>query len=276
MKLFDCFPFFDEISLLDMRMNYLKNVVDKFVIVEGTHSHQGKIKKLYYDENKSLFKKYEKKIIHIVQDSYPKHLGDTHSTFINDYYTRNGIIKGLKECLDNDIILISDVDEFPDIDKFKLFNGNLTVFKQVMFYFKLNLRVRNFDHDSGDGLWPGTRMLNFKLFKKINDVQKIRNFKAKKYGWWRLDKPRLNIINYGGWHFRFFGSSKNLKHELENRSIGRGENILSSYSESDINNIIKNRLPFTTEEERYEVYPLSKMPDFVKLNKERYIDSLII
>ncbi|MDA8848669.1 hypothetical protein N9I37_01680 [Candidatus Pelagibacter ubique] len=78
------------------------------------------------------------------------------------------------------------------------------------------------------------------------------------------------------WHFRFFGSSKNLKHELENRSIGRGENILSTYSESDINNIIKNRLPFTTEEERYEVYPLSKMPDFVKLNKERYSDSLII
>ena len=53
-------------------------------------------------------------------------------------------------------------------------------------------------------------------------------------------------------------------------SIGRGENILSSYSESDINNIIKNRLPFTTEEERYEVYPLSKMPDFIKLNKEKY------
>jgi len=276
MKIFDCFPFFDEISLLDMRMSYLNDVVEKFVIVEGTHSHQGKIKKLYYDENKSLFKKYEKKIIHVVQDSYPKHLGDTHSSFLYDYNTRNGISKGLNKCYDSDVILISDVDEFPNIEKFNLFNGKLTIFKQIMFYFKLNLRVRNFDYDNGDGFWPGTRMLNFRLFKKIKDVQQIRNTRAKNYPWWRFNKLKVNIINYGGWHFRFFGSSKNLKHELENRAIGRGENILSSYSESDINNIIKNRLPFTTKAERYEVYPFSKMPDFIKLNKEKYTNSLIV
>ncbi len=276
MKIFDCFPFFNEISLLDMRLNYLDKVVDKFVIVEGTHSHQGKLKKLYYDENKSLFKKYESKIIHVIQDSYPKHLGDTHSTFLYDYHTRNGISKGLSECYDSDIILISDVDEFPDVEKFNLFNGKLTIFKHLMFYFKFNLRVKNFDHDNGDGLWPGTRMLNYKLFKNMTNVQKIRNTKAKKYPWWRFNKPKLNIISYGGWHFRFIGSSTELKHELENRAIGRGENILSSYSELDIKEIIEKQLPFTTKEESYEVYPILKMPSFIKLNQKKYKDLLII
>ena len=169
MKIFDCFPFFNELSLLDMRLNYLNKVVNKFVIIEGTHSHQGKLKKLYYDENKSLFKKYEYKIIHIIQDSYPKHFGDTHSAFIYDYHTRNGISKGLWKCFDSDVIMISDVDEFPDVGKFNLFNGDLTIFKHLMFYFKFNLRVKNFDYDNGDGLWPGTRMLKFELFKNIID-----------------------------------------------------------------------------------------------------------
>ena len=275
MKIFDCFPFFNEIPLLDMRLNYLNKIVDKFVIVEGTHCHQGKLKKLYYDENKSLFKKYENKIIHIIQNSYPNHLGDTHSNFIYDYHTRNGISKGLKKCLDDDIILISDVDEFPDVDKFSLFNGNLTIFKQLMFYFKFNLRVKNFDHDNGDGLWPGTRMLNFKMFKNMTNVQKIRNTKVKKYAWWRFDKPKLNIIDYGGWHFRFIGTSSELKNELENRAIGRGENILNSYSEMDIKNIIENQLPFTSKEEKYEVYPISRMPNFIRSNKNKYNNFII-
>lgn len=276
MKIFDCFPFFNELSLLDMRLNYLNKVVNKFVIVEGTHSHQGKLKKLYYDENKSLFKKYEYKIIHIIQDSYPKHFGDTHSAFIYDYHTRNGISKGLRKCFDSDVIMISDVDEFPDVGKFNLFNGDLTIFKHLMFYFKFNLRVKNFDYDNGDGLWPGTRMLKFELFKNIINVQKIRNIRAKKYGWWRFDKPKVNIISYGGWHFRFIGSAKELKYELENRAIGRGENILSTYSEFDIKKIVEKQLPFTTKEEKYEIYPISKMPNFIKLNQNKHKDLLII
>ena len=96
MKTFDCFPFFNELDLLDLRLRHLSNVIDKFIIVEGEYSHQGRKKKLYFDENKSQFKKYENKIIHIIRDNYPKHLGDTHSDFILDYYTRNGIDEGLK------------------------------------------------------------------------------------------------------------------------------------------------------------------------------------
>ena len=109
----------------------------------------------------------------------------------------------------------------------------------------------------------------------MTNVQKIRNTKVKKYAWWRFDKPKLNIIDYGGWHFRFIGTSSELKNELENRAIGRGENILNSYSEMDIKNIIENQLPFTSKEEKYEVYPISRMPNFIRSNKNKYNNFII-
>ena len=62
MKIFDCFPFFDELLLLDMRLKYLNDSVKKFVLVEGTYSHQGKKKKLFFEENKSEFKKYKQRL----------------------------------------------------------------------------------------------------------------------------------------------------------------------------------------------------------------------
>ncbi len=97
------------IELLDLRLNYLNNSVDKFVLVEGTKSHQGKDKKLYFEENKSEFKKFENKIIHHIIDDYPP-IEDQKKfdPFIYDYHTRNGIGCALEKfkTSSNDILLI--------------------------------------------------------------------------------------------------------------------------------------------------------------------------
>ena len=69
MKIFDCFMFFDEEMLLDFRLNYLNNYVDKFVITESTYTHSGEKRKLLFDINK--FKKFENKIIYIIVDKEP-------------------------------------------------------------------------------------------------------------------------------------------------------------------------------------------------------------
>ena len=204
----DTFPFFNEIELLDLRLNYLNNSVDKFVLVEGTKSHQGKDKKLYFEENKSEFKKFENKIVHHIIDDYPP-IEDKKKIdhFIYDYHTRNGIGFALEKLKtsSNDILLISDVDEIPNYNFFSKFRGNITVFKQYMLYFHLNLRCTGFEYDYGDGLWGGTKMLYLKNF---TTAQKIRNIKSKKYGWWRFDKPKLDFIMNAGWHFRFLGDGK--------------------------------------------------------------------
>lgn len=263
MKIFDCFPFFNELNLLDLRLKYLSDRIDKFIIVEGTHSHQGREKKLYFDENKSQFKKYNNKIIHIIRDNYPKHLGDTHSDFILDYYTRNGIDEGIKMCDDHDLIMISDIDEFPKKNLITDPKKFINIFNMVMIYFKFNIRVRNFDYENSDGYWPGTKILRYLTYKKYNEAQRIRNIKARVYGWWRFDKPKVKIIDNAGWHFRFLGDADQLFEELKNRSIGRTEIKLRSYDKNYINKIIKEKLPFTLNE-TYEMYPEQLLPQVVK------------
>jgi len=71
--IYDCFTFFNEHSVLDIRLNTLYDHVDKFILVEATRSHQNLPKPLYFDENKSMYSKFLDKIIHVVIDTYPEH-----------------------------------------------------------------------------------------------------------------------------------------------------------------------------------------------------------
>ena len=162
--------------------------------------------------------------------------------------------------------MISDVDEFPDKKKFSLFNGDMTVFKMITFYFKINLRCKGFEWDNGDGLWPGTKMLKFSNF---DEPQKIRNIRAKHYKFWRLDKKKINILSNAGWHFRFLGNERNLFKEFKNRAIGRSEQSLKRYSIQQLRNIVRNRSPLIQSNEKYEVIPFNKMPRFVKLYQSK-------
>ena len=120
MKIYDCFQFFNEENILDLRLNILDKHVDFFVIVESTTDHQGNEKKLNFDEEK--FKKFQKKIIYIVVedtvDSIKKpRLGQNS---LVERHQRNSIMRGLKKCSDEDLVIISDVDEIPDLSKVNL------------------------------------------------------------------------------------------------------------------------------------------------------------
>lgn len=270
----DSFPFFDEIDLLDLRLSYLNNSVDKFILVEGTKSHQGTNKKLYFEENKSLFKKYENKIIHHIVDDYP--IINDHKKFdpfTYDYHTRNSIGKALKKITtsSNDILLVSDVDEIPNYNFFNKFRGKISIFKHYMLYFHMNLRCVGFELDHGDGLWGGTRML---FLKDFTTAQKIRNIKSKKYGWWRIDKPKVDFFYNSGWHFRFLGNENTLYKEFKNRAIGYTEKKLSSFNKSDLKDIIQNQLELIGGE-KYSKFDILKLPDIIFNNQEKYKKYLI-
>ena len=120
MAIYDCFQYFNEENILDLRLNILAEEVDFFVIVESTTDHQGNAKKLNFD--KSKFKKFEKKILYVVvedtADTIKKpHLGQNS---LVERHQRNSIVRGLKNCADNDLIIISDVDEIPNLSKLNL------------------------------------------------------------------------------------------------------------------------------------------------------------
>jgi beta-1,4-mannosyl-glycoprotein beta-1,4-N-acetylglucosaminyltransferase len=202
--IYDCFSYWDEDLLLDLRLNILNNFVDYFVIVEGNKTWQNNPKKLRFNIKK--FKKFEKKIIYIPVEDMP----DGDDPYTRENFQRNSIINGLKTAKDNDLIIISDLDEIPNPEKILNFNPKkrFSVFKQKHFYYKLNLQSQN------NPFWLGSRIC-VKKFLKF--PQWLRDLKFKKRPFWRLDKFRLNnIIENGGWHFCNLKNPEDLVYKYKN------------------------------------------------------------
>ena len=226
MKIFDCFMFYDEELILDRRMNILNNFVDYFVIVESKYFHNGKERELKFDINK--YPKFREKIIYIIQNKQPTGLklvnqSDTEgeksfkmifNAHLREHYQRNQIQNALKSSSDNDIILISDVDEIPNLENINIkdIKNKIILFEQKIFYYKLNRHLPNF-------IWFGTKACKK---KDLISPQWLRNIKNKKYNFFRIDTffssskyiDKLFIKN-GGWHFSNLKKSKDLELKLK-------------------------------------------------------------
>ena len=146
--IYDCFSYLDEDLLLDLRLNILDDHIDYFVIIEGNKTWQNNSKELKFDLNK--FSKFKKKIIYVSVKDMP----DGDNPYLRENFQRNCISRGLKNASDNDLIIISDLDEIPNpevLGKFKT-NMKYAVFKQKLFYYKFNLRSQK------DQFWFGSRI----------------------------------------------------------------------------------------------------------------------
>ncbi len=222
MKIYDCFQFFNEENILDLRLNILDEYVDFFVIVESTTDHQGNIKKLNFDINK--FKKFEKKIIYVVVDDTSETIKKPHlgQNSLVERHQRNSIMKGLKNSHEDDLIIISDVDEIPDLTKLNFFDkkNKYAVFAQKKFDYKLNLL------NETEGEWHGSKIC---LKKDLKSPQWLRDLKFKKYPFWRIDKIRnLQIIKNGGWHFSYLQKPESILEKIT--SFSHGERNLPKFA----------------------------------------------
>ena len=243
--------YFDEDVILDLRLNILNPFIDYFVIVESTFNHKGEKRKLKFDINK--YKKFENKIIYLIFDKEPSGIEKVFDTdnegevsrklILNAASRENGqrnfISKGLERANEKDLILISDVDEIPNLEKinWNTLKDQIVLFKQDMFYYKLNLRLP-------DLIWSGSKACRKKYLKS---PQWLRNVKDKKYSFFRLDtlfseKKYINIkfINNGGWHFSNIKTAAEIEYKLKSYLHHR-EFDLNPISESEIEDIIKNK-----------------------------------
>jgi len=178
--------------------------VDHFVIVESDKTWQNNYKKPKFDISK--FKKFKDKIIYIKVIDMPG--GD--NPYERENYQRNCISRGLEEAEDEDLIIISDLDEIPNPNQIKNFKKNMkyAVFKQMHFYYKINLQSQI------NPYWFGSRIC---VKKYLKSPQWLRSLKFKKRPFWRLDKFRLNnIIVDGGWHFCNLKSPEQLLYKYQN------------------------------------------------------------
>ncbi|HSQ97757.1 MAG TPA: hypothetical protein VLL98_03500 [Rickettsiales bacterium] len=271
--IFDCFMFFNELDLLEIRLNILDKIVDKFVLVEQTKTQKGDKKPLYYGENKERFKKFNDKIIHVVVDEYPN---TELSQWTLENWQRNNISKGLKNCKDSDIIMISDLDEIPNPkilkeESKKLKYGTITALDMMMFMFYLNnLSYKYF--------WThGTKILFYKDYKNILD--KV-NF-SKTYGIDnKLEKKttaskirmyygkKQRHIQNAGWHFTYIGGVDKVVNKL--KSICEGNNA----TKEEANKLINSK----TFGPEYPLAPVkidSSFPEYIVSNQEKYKDYIL-
>tara|TARA_Y100001935_G_C17294098_1_gene505110 strand:+ start:185 stop:997 length:813 start_codon:yes stop_codon:yes gene_type:complete len=204
MKIFDCFSYLDEDLLLNLRLNILNDYVDYFVIIEGNKTWQNNSKEFKFDINK--FKEFQNKIIYI----QVKDLPDGEDPYLRENFQRNCILRGIEAAKEDDLILISDLDEIPNPKKLNVFNikDRYAAFKQKHFYYKLNLQSEK------NPFWIGTRIC---LKKYLKSPQWLRELKFKKRPFWRIDKFRLNnIIDDGGWHFCNLKKPEDLLYKYKN------------------------------------------------------------
>jgi beta-1,4-mannosyl-glycoprotein beta-1,4-N-acetylglucosaminyltransferase len=155
--IYDCFSFFNELDVLEIRLNTLNAVVDKFIIVEAPWTHTGKPKPLYFNENRQRFATFLDKIIHIVASEPPvsNTATERENAWIRENWQRNEIAKGLTEAKPDDMLIIADLDEIPDPNTIDFIIKNNTYKKNIL---NLNLRCYAFflnNHCVSSPKWSG-------------------------------------------------------------------------------------------------------------------------
>ena len=293
MKIYDCFMYFDEEVVVDVRLNTLNKFVDYFVIVESRFTHKGETRELKFNHKK--FEKFKNKIIYIVDEEIYSltekiKIDDSEDeksrkAIFNAAYRENGqrnlISKGLEGANKEDFIMISDVDEIPKLSglNFNTLKEKIILFKQDMFYYKFNLKLPNF-------IWTGT-----KACKKKNLVnpQWLRNIKDRKYSFFRIDTffsntkyTSIKIINDGGWHFSNIKTPKEIEFKLRSY-LHHKDFDLNPLSVEQINEIIKNKQAiYDLKVDKtvnkigngsiLEKFEFSKLPEYIVTNKDKFLD----
>ena len=291
MKIFDCFMYFDEDVVLDVRLNTLNEYVDYFIIVESIFTHKGEKRDLNFDFKK--YSKFKDKIIYLVYENEPTKIkdiseGDSENEKSEKYILnaikrengqRNFIIKGLDHADDNDIILISDVDEIPNLKEINFYNfkEKLIFFNQEMFYYKFNLKLPDYN-------WIGTRSC-----KKQNLIspQWLRNIKARNYSFLRIDTffskikySNIKFIDNGGWHFTNLKSADEIKRKLKSYLHHR-EFDIKPLTINQIDKLIKDKIAIYDlnvdkrnqkigDGKRLENYNLEKLPNYISNNLNKF------
>ena len=288
MKIYDCFMYFDEEVVLDLRLNTLNEFVDYFVIVESIFTHKGDKRELKFNHKK--FEKFKNKIIYLVLDKEPKglqkiidtkndHGGYIMNALLRENNQRNFISEGLKSANDDDFILISDVDEIPNLEKinFGKFSEKIIQFRQEMFYYKFNLKLPNL-------IWTGSKGCKK---KDLISPQWLRNIKDKKYSLFRFDTIfsetkyiSIKFIDNGGWHFSNIKSAEEIEYKLKSYLHHR-EFDINPLNTEEIENIIEKKQAIYDLKvdkrdnkigngSKLENYPINKLPIYFQHNKKKY------
>lgn len=274
-RIFDCFVFFNELDILEIRLNTLDKLVDYFVLVESTHTFTGQEKPLFYAENKERFAAFNDRIIHVVVDDMPD---DAETTFVREGLQRSAIGRGLKDANPLDLVMVSDVDEIPKPgalrDAMATAAGKITYFEGVYYHFRLNWRL------IGRQDLMTSRMIEYRHFR---DGWLLRTTKGRRSAslpawlerimWTPYAAARhrallgRRVMREGCWHFSFMSAPDEIRAKLSAYKAPDRLKLKDLRDEAVEERLENRRSMFDTE---INVVPLSEMPDYVQKNTDLF------
>ncbi len=283
--------FYDEEMLLDIRLNTLDKFIDKFIIVESMFTHSGKKRELIFDIKK--FQKFKDKIDYLVVESLPKAIEPINSydsddikeskiilnAYRREHHQRNSILNLLKSAEPNDQVIISDVDEIPNLENinFNEIKNKIILFNQKMFYYKFNLILENMN-------WHGSKSCKM---KNLISPQWLRDVKDKKYPLWRIDalfsEKKYNDVFFvqdGGWHFTNIKTPEEIDKKLRSY-LHHIEYDQSNISAKEIDKMIKEKKPVYDllansseakfrSQKKLKTVDMNELPIYLQKNKEKF------
>ena len=269
MKIYDCFTFYNEFDLLELRLQELYDHVDYFVLVEANRTFQNKEKPFYFVENRNRFEKWLPKIIHVAVADMP---ADT-DTWGRERYQRDKILNGVSHANGHDIIMIGDVDEIPRVEtvqQLRESTQSIWGFRMPLFNFKFNYMMCTQDYYS---VWSGAIRLN--LLNSPEDFRRMRHI---------LNQCPLNfaddnvqIVEHAGWHFTYLGNEQFARSKIQ--SFAHDEtNRPEILSQLDIEDSIRRGVGIIRTNEDYRFTPVAVddyLPKTIVNNPQEFADRLI-
>lgn len=248
MKIYDSFTFFNEFELLEHRLRELYDHVDYFVLVEANRTFQNESKELLYYDNRERFAQWADKIIYYPVTDMP----DNTDTWGRERHQRNAILKGVQDADDNDIVIVSDIDEIPrteTIAKLRASSASIWPFRMPLFNFRFNYMLTNQDNYV---VWSSA--CRKKLLDNPEDFRRARH-QLQGFPYNHKDE-NVEMIEHAGWHFTYFGNEDFAKQKIT--SFAHDEtNDPWILNQLDVEESIRKGHGIIQTDERYKFAPVA-------------------
>jgi hypothetical protein len=264
-KIYDCFTFYNELDLLELRLEEHYDYVDHFVIAEANKTHQGRDKIYYLEENWDRYAKYHDKIIHVKVNDMPTN----DNAWVLENYQRNALAKGYVDADDNDIIVISDLDEVMRAETFELMreDNQHTVFicRCPLFYFKVNyIMVKPKSY------WVNGMAMPKKFMTSPQDLRNLTHWASAQPE--DLVTDKVMTIQHAGWHFTYLGNTDHAKNKIVNFAHQESNHLADTMDVEEFMKLKKGIDP-NNPNESFDIVTLDDyFPETIINNLERWKD----
>ena len=278
-RVYDMFPFFNELELLEIRLNELDSVVDVFILAEARHTFQKKPKELLFEKNKDRFAKFLPKIRHVIVDELPGFFYKWRrpDAWVVSDFQKGQVVRGLHDAQGGDTVIFSDVDEIPKASAVLSATGKagITVFEQRLYAYYLNnicvdydthgqICVAQYNRD-GLGWWRGSVMMDFDNFRKMNkSIKKMRLLHDR-------PEPEVTVMKDSGWHFTSIGDVEKIALKLESYEHSEANTDENKNPESMRQRIREGKSIFMDNKSLHKIVPLdATFPQYLVDNRDRF------